>query len=176
MVLSEENKQSLTRTLAHLDNLTAALAGRSGDMATAVEDLAATMRQARDATTELPELFAEFGKTAKALQGMADELRDTGTSVGRVVRARDRDLQRFTGEALPEGRHDQRAASRPRTCGASVNSSNAIQRYCCAEGHRVLLDPESELLNLSLPTASAVRRAACRWPPLFLPGVFRCWC
>ena len=102
VVLSEENKQSLTRTLAHLDNLTAALAGRSGDMATAVEDLAATMRQTRDATAELPALFAEFGQTANALQLMADELRDTGVSVGKVVRARDRDLQRFTGEALPE--------------------------------------------------------------------------
>jgi hypothetical protein len=33
---------------------------------------------------------------------MADEIRDTGASVGKVVRARDRDLQRFTGEALPE--------------------------------------------------------------------------
>jgi hypothetical protein len=33
---------------------------------------------------------------------MADEIRDTGASVRRVVRARDRDLQRFTGEALPE--------------------------------------------------------------------------
>ena len=32
----------------------------------------------------------------------------------------------------------------------------------------MLLDPESELLNLSLPTASAVRRAACR---LCLPSV-----
>ena len=30
---------------------------------------------------------------------------------------------------------------------------------------------ENELLNLSSRVASAFRRAACRWPPLFLPGV-----
>ena len=33
---------------------------------------------------------------------MAEQIRSTGAGIDQVVRARDRDLQRFTGEALPE--------------------------------------------------------------------------
>jgi hypothetical protein len=36
------------------------------------------------------------------LEQMADQIRVTGAGIDEVVRARDRDLQRFTGEALPE--------------------------------------------------------------------------
>ena len=102
LLLSDENQRHISRSLAHLDDLSSALAERSGDMAGAVDDLTATLRHTRDASTGLSDLVTKLQSAASALERMADEIRDTSASVRRVVRARDRDLQRFTGEALPE--------------------------------------------------------------------------
>jgi phospholipid/cholesterol/gamma-HCH transport system substrate-binding protein len=102
MLLNDENRQSFARTLAQLDALTAGLSGRSDELTGALDDLAAVARHAREASAGLPGLIAQLERAASALEGMADEIRATGATVDRVVRARDRDLQRFTGEALPE--------------------------------------------------------------------------
>jgi phospholipid/cholesterol/gamma-HCH transport system substrate-binding protein len=102
LLLSDENQRHISRSLAHLDDLSSALAERSGDMASALDDLTTTLRHTRDASTGLSDLVTKLQSAARALERMADEIRDTGASVRRVVRARDRDLQRFTGEALPE--------------------------------------------------------------------------
>jgi phospholipid/cholesterol/gamma-HCH transport system substrate-binding protein len=102
LLLSDENQRHISRSLAHLDDLSNALAERSGDMASALDDLTNMLRHTRDASTGLSDLVTKLQSAASALERMADEIRDTGASVRRVVRARDRDLQRFTGEALPE--------------------------------------------------------------------------
>ena len=102
LLLSDENQRHISRSLAHLDDLSSALAERSGDMASALDDLTTTLRHTRDASTGLSDLVTKLQSAASALERMADEIRDTGASMRRVVRARDRDLQRFTGEALPE--------------------------------------------------------------------------
>ena len=102
LLLSDENQRHISRSLAHLDDLSSALAERSGDMTSALDDLTNTLRHTRDASTGLSDLVTKLQSAASALERMADEIRDTGVSVRRVVRARDRDLQRFTGEALPE--------------------------------------------------------------------------
>ena len=102
LLLSDENQRHISRSLAHLDDLSSALAERSGDMASALDDLTTTLRHTRDASTGLSDLVTTLQSAARALERMADEIRDTSASVRRVVRARDRDLQRFTGEALPE--------------------------------------------------------------------------
>jgi phospholipid/cholesterol/gamma-HCH transport system substrate-binding protein len=102
LLLSDENQRHISRSLAHLDDLSSALAERSGDMASALDDLTNMLRHTRDASTGLSDLVTKLQSAASALERMADEIRDTGASVRRVVRARDRDLQRFTGEALPE--------------------------------------------------------------------------
>ncbi len=101
-LLGDENRRNLAYTLVNLERLTAALAGRSDQLTATVDDLAATARHTREASAGLPQLIAQLERSAGALEGMADEIRATGVTVGRVVRARDRDLQRFTGEALPE--------------------------------------------------------------------------
>jgi phospholipid/cholesterol/gamma-HCH transport system substrate-binding protein len=102
VLLSDENQQHISRSLAHLDNFSTALAGRSEAMAGILDDLTATLKNVRDASAELSGLVAQLHGAANALERMADEIRDTGVSVRKVVQARDRDLQRFTGEALPE--------------------------------------------------------------------------
>jgi len=102
LLLSDENQRHISRGLTHLDMLSTALAERSGAMAGAVDDLTATLHHARESSAELSGLVAQLRDTAQALERMADEIRDTGVTVRQVVTARDRDLQRFTGEALPE--------------------------------------------------------------------------
>ena len=71
-------------------------------MTEVIDDLAATVRYTREGTAKLPETIEQLKRGALLLEQMADQIRATGASIDQVVRARDRDLQRFTGEALPE--------------------------------------------------------------------------
>jgi phospholipid/cholesterol/gamma-HCH transport system substrate-binding protein len=100
--LNEQNRLSLIRILNQIDRVTAELAGRSGHLGSAVDDLVATAANTRAASAGLPDVLDRFEKAAAALEQMANELRLSGASFGKAVQARDRDLQRFTGEALPE--------------------------------------------------------------------------
>jgi len=102
LLLSDENLSHIGRSFAQLDELSSALAARSGAISDAIDDLTTTMHSARDSSAELSGLISQLRNTANALERMADEIRDTGVTVRQVVKARDRDLQRFTGEALPE--------------------------------------------------------------------------
>ena len=102
VLLREENQEKFTRTLQYLEQLTGSLAGRSDSMATAVDDLAVAARHTREASTGLPQLVEQLQATANALEVMAEQVRATGVTVAQVVQARDRDLQQFTGESLPE--------------------------------------------------------------------------
>jgi phospholipid/cholesterol/gamma-HCH transport system substrate-binding protein len=102
VLLREENQEKFNRTLQHLEQLTGSLAGRSESMASAVDDLAVAARHTREASTGLPQLVEQLQSTATALEVMAEQVRATGVTVSQVVQARDRDLQQFTGESLPE--------------------------------------------------------------------------
>ncbi len=102
ILLSDENLGHISRTLAHVDELSSSLANRSGAMTDAVDDLTATLQNVRRSSAKLDDLVKQLRDAAGALERMADEIGTTGVAVRQVVRARDRDLQRFTGEALPE--------------------------------------------------------------------------
>ncbi len=102
VLLNEQNQNHISRSLANMDELSSALAARSGEVDGAVDDLASSLQHMRDASAQLPGLVARLQAAAGALERMADELRATGASVNKAVQARDRDLRRFTAEALPE--------------------------------------------------------------------------
>lgn len=101
-LLSDENQRLLTETLAHLEAVSGNLAQRSDTINQSLEDLAGTLKNARSASSRLPDLVNDLKLSAKALEKMADEISHTGLSVREVVEARGRDLQRFTTDALPE--------------------------------------------------------------------------
>jgi len=101
-LLGEHNQQRIADTLNNLQTLTGALAERSLSLATAIDDLAFLAQQAREASGELPQLLQQVNDSAAAMRQMAEQIRATARAVDQVVEARDRDLQRFTGEALPE--------------------------------------------------------------------------
>lgn len=100
--LSDENRDLLVRTLSHLETLSDTLAKRSDSIDTSLQDLAATLHNTRNASADLPALVTELQRGAKAFEAMARQLDQTGVTVREVVQARDRDLQRFTADALPE--------------------------------------------------------------------------
>jgi phospholipid/cholesterol/gamma-HCH transport system substrate-binding protein len=101
-LLSDENLRHLSNSLQNIDELTAALGGRSERMVEAIDDLAETVRHTREGAAKLPDTVEQLRQGAIMLEQMADQIRVTGAGIDEVVRARDRDLQRFTGEALPE--------------------------------------------------------------------------
>lgn len=102
VLLDDGNQRHLRETLENLDTLTAVLAGRADRMASVVDDLATGARHLRDAGAGLPNLVTRLTGAAQELEAMAEALRASGERVGQVIVARDRDLQRFTGGALPE--------------------------------------------------------------------------
>jgi len=102
VLLRDENQEKFTRTLQNLDQLTGSLASRSDHMAAIVDDLVIVARQTREASAGLPQLVAQMKTTAGALESMAEQVRVTGIAFSDVVQARNRDLQQFTGESLPE--------------------------------------------------------------------------
>ena len=102
VLLSEENQLYLGRTLAQLDQLTVALSGRAEVVGQALDDLAETLRRSRELSVGLPQLVTRFEQAAAALERMADQVGAGGDALRQAVQARDRDLQRFTGESLPE--------------------------------------------------------------------------
>jgi len=102
VLLSEQNLQRFSHSLQNIDALTTALGGRTERITEAIDDLAATARHGREGTAQLPDAIAQLRRGAEVLEKMAEQIRSTGAGIDQVVRARDRDLQRFTGEALPE--------------------------------------------------------------------------
>ncbi len=101
-LLSEENQQHLTDTLAHLDAFSGGVSAYSDEMRSMIEHLDDTLLHTRTASLQLPELVQQMERSALALERMADHIGEAGVAVRDTVQARDRDLQRFTGETLSQ--------------------------------------------------------------------------
>ena len=101
-VLSDENQAALRDTLVNLQLLTEQVAGRADRVTSSLDDLAHTMRHSREASERLPRVLAQVERSAKALEGMADEMAATGRAVRTTVHVTSQDVQRFSHEALPE--------------------------------------------------------------------------
>jgi phospholipid/cholesterol/gamma-HCH transport system substrate-binding protein len=101
-LLDPANQALIVDTLRDVGRVSAALAERSGSLEAALEDLAATMHHAREASSNLPDLMARVQASASALENMANEVALAGGQLRAVTEARDDELQRFTGAVLPE--------------------------------------------------------------------------
>lgn len=100
--LSEENRELLIRTLGNLEKLTGALSRRSDSLDQALSDLSQSLHNTRLASEKLPTLVGNLERGAGAFERMANEFEKAGSTLDGAISARDRDLQRFTADALPE--------------------------------------------------------------------------
>ncbi len=100
--LGSENRELLIRTLGHLENLSGTLAQQSVQLETTLQDLATSMRNVRKTSEQAPALIDQLTETARAFERMAVTFESTGTHLDKVIGARDRDLQSFTSNSLPQ--------------------------------------------------------------------------
>ncbi len=101
-LLNEENREALSRTLAHLEQLTGTLAGEAPRAAAGVRDLSTTLQNARQASEGLPRLVEEFRAAAQALEAMGGQMARAGNLLETQVEANAGDVRRFTRDTLPQ--------------------------------------------------------------------------
>jgi phospholipid/cholesterol/gamma-HCH transport system substrate-binding protein len=102
LLLSDENRVAMSRTLKHLEQVTAVLANESTALVETLEDLRQTARQTRIAGAELPGTVTQFRQSAAALEKMANEIAGAGNALRGQVEASGGEVRRFMGETLPE--------------------------------------------------------------------------
>jgi len=100
--LGSENRELLIRTLGQLEELSGTLAQQSLQLENTLQDVATTMQNVRKTSQQAPALVDQLTQTAQAFERMAATYEKTGTRLDKVIGARDRDLQRFTSNSLPE--------------------------------------------------------------------------
>jgi phospholipid/cholesterol/gamma-HCH transport system substrate-binding protein len=103
-MLDADNQRAVRGTLADLALLSRALAKRSGTIDSGLADAARTVKNTARITDRLPELVERVERSADAFDRMAGRLGAAGTSASGTIDDARVDLQRFTGETLPEMR------------------------------------------------------------------------
>lgn len=100
--LSADNRELLISTLHHLEKVSGTLARQSDTLDQALVDLAGTLRNAHAASEQAPALIKELKNGAQAFERMSQAFEKSGIQLQQAIGGRDRDLQRFTANTLPE--------------------------------------------------------------------------
>lgn len=103
-LLDDDNRAAVKKTIADLEVLSRTLAARSPAIDTGLRDASVAMQNAARFTAQLPDLVARIERSADAFDRMAREVGTAGKSATGAIDVARPDLQRFTGEALPEAR------------------------------------------------------------------------
>jgi phospholipid/cholesterol/gamma-HCH transport system substrate-binding protein len=99
-MLNDDNRRSYARILDNVEAATGSLA--AGKLDAAVDDLAASMRNARVASERLPGILGRIESGVAAIEEAATQFSTTAGDLDRVVTASGGDVGRFTAQALPE--------------------------------------------------------------------------
>ncbi len=109
LLLNEQNRDAIGKSIGNFENMTANFAGQSGRVDEILSELEATLHNARVATERLPELMGQVERSAAAFETMARTLADTGETLqaagndlARTIDVSGEDLRAFTGDTLPE--------------------------------------------------------------------------
>ncbi len=97
-----DNRAALKAVLADTASLTRALVAQQGVLQAGIADAARTARLAARAGEQLAPTLQRIGRSAEAVQGMADEARSASASAGRAASAAAGSLQQLNGETLPD--------------------------------------------------------------------------
>jgi len=103
-IMDEENRRSLKQTLADVQTVAKALAGRKAAIDSGLADAAQTMRNSARLSAELPKLVRRVERSAEAFDLMTRQIGSAGTSATDTLAATRAEIRQFTGETLPEVR------------------------------------------------------------------------
>ncbi len=108
-MLDDDNRANIAKTLAHVESITSTLAGESNRLGEIVNDVESTMKNARQASTALPDLMRDVSHSTQTLAAMAEQLRAAGETINATSKTLQRtaatsgaDVQRFTASTLPD--------------------------------------------------------------------------
>ncbi|HTK97067.1 MAG TPA: MlaD family protein [Pseudomonadales bacterium] len=108
-MLDDDSRGNIASTLAHIETITGTLAGQSNRLSTIVNDAETTMKNARQASTALPDLMRDVSSSTQTLANMAEQLRAAGETINATSKTLQRtaatsgnDVQRFTASTLPD--------------------------------------------------------------------------
>ena len=108
-MLDDDSRANVAKTLTHIEAITGRLAGESNRLGAIVGDAEATMKNARQASTALPDLMRDVSHSTQTLAVMAEQLRAAGETINatsktlqRTAAASGTDVQRFTASTLPD--------------------------------------------------------------------------
>jgi phospholipid/cholesterol/gamma-HCH transport system substrate-binding protein len=108
-LLGDDTRVALQRTIADVQQLAHAFAGRSGDVDAAIGDAADSLRHAAEVSARLPGLVARLGRSADAVERFADEVGRVGAAtraavdeVSGAAQGASRAVQQLDGESLVE--------------------------------------------------------------------------
>ena len=100
--MDEDNRRALKRTLADLEVVSGTLAARSSTIDSSLKNTARVMENTARFTDQLPGLVQRVERSADSFDRMASQVVGTGVSASSTLDSTRMDLQRFTGETLPE--------------------------------------------------------------------------
>ena len=103
-LVNEDNRRTMSQTLADLRVLSRTLAARSSAIDAGIADAARTMHNTAQFTADLPDLLRRVEHSAEAFDRMTNAISRAGTSATDVIDGTRDDLVRFTSEGLPEVR------------------------------------------------------------------------
>jgi phospholipid/cholesterol/gamma-HCH transport system substrate-binding protein len=101
-ILSDENKEAFKNALADISTVTRTFAARKETLDAGIASAARTFDNSARVTAQLGPVIDRMGRSADAIEKMANEAERASASAGKTVDAVGADVARFTADALPE--------------------------------------------------------------------------
>ena len=101
-ILSDENKAAIKSALADISAVTRTFAARKETLDAGIASAARAFDNGARVTAQLGPVIDRMGRSADAIEKMANEAERTSASAGKAVDVVGADVARFTAEALPE--------------------------------------------------------------------------
>jgi phospholipid/cholesterol/gamma-HCH transport system substrate-binding protein len=101
-ILSDDNLAAFRSTLADLSAVARTLAARKATIDAGLASAERTFANSARLSDQLGPVAAQVGRSADAFEKMSNETALASASAGKTIDAVGADMQRFTGEALPE--------------------------------------------------------------------------
>ena len=101
-LLSDENRAAVSSALADTATLMRTFTARKQTIDAGITSAARTLDNSARVTEQLGPVIEQIGRSADAVEKMGNEASKASKSAGKTISAVGADVQRFTGETLPE--------------------------------------------------------------------------